>query len=458
MQKEIFNRGPIACGIDASPILKYQGGINTHGFSVMVDHVISVVGWGTDATEGMYWIVRNSWGEFWGEQGYIRVKSGSLALERSCAWAVPKDFTAPERENGMHCYEDGSNCKASSSEKASKSEKTKVEEKPKDQEKLAPTEKAPRQSEVLSKEDTEALGVVWMGNSSETSSHLKLETPADLPSDFTWCNKSGVNYCSASLNQHIPQYCGSCWAHGSVSALQDRIKIARNNKGIDIQLSVQHILNCGGVGSCHGGTIAGPYQWLKSISDKTGTGISYTTSQPYAACSSENNVGICKGADWTCTAQNTAVTCATFGKDCVGLSNYPNATISEYGSISGKAAMQKEIYARGPIACGLDASPLRDYTTGIITTPSASTDHVISVVGWGTDATEGLYWIVRNSWGEYWGEHGYVKVKSGALNLEAAGCAWAVPKDFTAPEHNNQFHCFEDGSNCNSAEGQTLVI
>ena len=69
-----------------------------------------------------------------------------------------------------------------------------------------------------------------------------------------------------SRNQHIPQYCGSCWAHGSVSALGDRVKIARGGKGIDINLSVQHILNCANVGSCHGGSVDGPYQWLQQIS------------------------------------------------------------------------------------------------------------------------------------------------------------------------------------------------
>jgi len=221
---------------------------------------------------------------------------------------------------------------------------------------------------------------------------------------------------------------------------------------------VQHILNCGNVGSCHGGTVDGVYQWLREISDKTGSGISYTTANPYYACSSEIEDGMCKGGDWTCSAKNVAVTCGTFGEACVGLDKYPNATISEFGSVTGKDAMMKEIFNRGPIACGIDANPLRDYTTGIVTDASSDTDHVISVVGWGTDSKDGLYWVVRNSWGEYWGEHGFVRVKSGALNLEDAGCAWAVPKDFTAPERNNQFHCFEGGDNCKASMRETTIV
>lgn len=41
------------------------------------------------------------------------------------------------------------------------------------------------------------------------------------------------------------------------------------------------------------------------------------------------------------------------------------------------------------------------YTGGIATQHSTMTDHVVSVVGWGTDKKEGRYWHVRNSWGEY---------------------------------------------------------
>merc|ERR1711965_16911 len=66
---EIYKRGPVAAGINAEPILDYQGGIVTDDDpdKQMVNHIVSIVGWGTDKETGTkYWIVRNSWGEYWG--------------------------------------------------------------------------------------------------------------------------------------------------------------------------------------------------------------------------------------------------------------------------------------------------------------------------------------------------------------------------------------------------------
>lgn len=305
-----------------------------------------------------------------------------------------------------------------------------------------------RRSELLSRSEVEAKGITWRGNSS--NSHHELLELETYPADFTWCNKNGVNYCTMSRNQHIPQYCGSCWAHGTLSALADRIKIARKAQGIDINLSVQHLMNCGTAGTCNGGSVDGPYQWIQEITRKTGTGISYETSQPYLACSYDSNEGFCPKIDTTCKPINVARTCGSFSSEggaCNGLTKYPNATVVDYGSISGFSAMQKEIYNRGPIACGIDASFLLNYESGIMKTRGESVDHVISVVGWGTDPVDGFYWIVRNSWGEFWGEMGYVRVAKGALSLEEQ-CSWAVPGTFTAPEFNNQFPCHEGGDNC----------
>jgi len=267
-----------------------------------------------------------------------------------------------------------------------------------------------------------------------------------VPAEYNWCDVDGKNYCTMNRNQHIPQYCGSCWAHGAVSALGDRIKIARNGEGIDINLSVQHVLNCQGGGSCYGGTVDGVYQWLHGLS-RRGTGISYETSNPYLACSSDSEAGFCGHLDLTC--DDVALTCSTFpemGGHCQELSSYPNATISEYGEVSGAARMKKEIYARGPISCGIDAAPILNYTSGIASDRGSYIDHVVSVTGWGEE--DGVpYWWVRNSWGEYWGEMGYVRVALGnnALHLEEQ-CAWAVPASFTTVD--NQVHCYEGGENC----------
>merc|ERR1719335_1120226 len=305
--------------------------------------------------------------------------------------------------------------------------------------------KSGRMSEVWDRTKVEAAGLVWRGN--HTVSPLPHETlkSQELPEAFSWGDK---NLLTMSRNQHIPQYCGSCWAHGSISALGDRIKIARKGEGIDINLSVQHMLNCGGVGSCHGGSVDGPYQWISSIS-KSGAGIAYDTANPYMACSSESKQGFCPYADWTCKAENVARTCSTFPPSgfCAALDKYPNATISDYGSISGAAAMQKEILNRGPISCGVDAVPLLKYQGGIISAPGSGVDHVISIVGWGTDAKEGKYWIVRNSWGQYWGEMGYFRAKFGSLMLEEQ-CSWAVPGAYTSTDN---YPCYEDGTNCKSS-------
>jgi len=303
-----------------------------------------------------------------------------------------------------------------------------------------------RQSERWTDEQVHAAG--WIPRANSSNSHDLLHEPASYPDSFTWCDKDGVNYCTMSRNQHIPQYCGSCWAHGAISALADRVKIARNAKGIDINPSVQHLLNCGTAGSCNGGDESSAYQWIM----KNG-GISTETSQPYLACSSDSKEGFCSHVNTRCSALNTARTCGSFTKEggpCTGLSHYPNITIKEHGSISGKHAMMKEIFHRGPVACGIASDPLLNYEAGIVTEHSSDLDHTISVVGWGTDASVGKYWIVRNSWGEFWGEYGYVRVKFGALGLK--DCSWATVKDFTAPEKRNQFHCHEGGDNCKAAE------
>jgi len=273
--------------------------------------------------------------------------------------------------------------------------------------------------------------------------------PQDLPNEHNWCNLNGRSFCTMNRNQHLPQYCGSCWAHGAVSALGDRVKIARNTtKKTEINFSVQHVLNCINMGSCHGGSTDGVYSWMHFQQFLKGSswGLSFETSMPYMGCSSESKEGFCKHADTTCS-DGVARTCSTFsenGGKCVNLKQYPNVTISQQGGVNGADKMAAEIYARGPIACGIDATKILDYEGGVMDVQGDGIDHVISVTGWGEENGQ-QYWWVRNSWGEYWGEMGFIRVRKGnnALNLEEQ-CTWAVPARWT----ETNFPCYEDGSNC----------
>lgn len=240
--------------------------------------------------------------------------------------------------------------------------------------------------------------------------------PADLPDDFSWANVDGVSYLTHSLNQHIPQYCGSCWAHGALSALADRIKIARGpaprsnggSGGAEINLSIQYILNCGHsvAGSCHGGSHTGVYELIQ----QTGF-VPYDSCMPYIACSTDSSDGFCPSVDTTCSPNNTCRTCDGSG-NCHAIERFPNATVAEYGSYSyftdgfGAVAdkIKAEIYARGPVAAGVNAEPIVNYEGGVVNNTkiwNMMVNHIVSIVGWGTDKTTGLqHWIVRNSWGQ----------------------------------------------------------
>lgn len=229
-----------------------------------------------------------------------------------------------------------------------------------------------------------------------------LDPNKDLPQNFSWGDVHGRSYLTHSLNQHIPHYCGSCWAHAALSSLADRIKIDRNGAGPDINLSIQFILNCGSeAGSCHGGSMLKTFKFIKNIGF-----VPFETCMPYLACSSESTWGFCPFVDTTCSPINTCRTCMHGEDECVALDVFPNATVAEYGVIENDVeAVKAEIFARGPVTAGLWGKSLSNFRGGSIfddvDAPRNST-HAVSIVGWGLDeSTDQRYWIVRNSWGTF---------------------------------------------------------
>lgn len=101
MKAELYANGPISCGVHATENweLNYKGGIYSEVVRFpKVNHEISVVGYGYDEeSDQEYWIGRNSWGSYWGEQGFFRMKmhGDNLAIESQCIAGTPT-FEKPD--------------------------------------------------------------------------------------------------------------------------------------------------------------------------------------------------------------------------------------------------------------------------------------------------------------------------------------------------------------------------
>jgi len=126
---------------------------------------------------------------------------------------------------------------------------------------------------------------------------------------------------------------------------------------------------------------------------------------------------------------------------CWGMPTYIGYGVREYGNMSGELAMMKEIYARGPIACsGVTSVDFVQHFTensGVLKDGvyrdstrynESDIDHIMEITGWGETANGDKYWIVRNSWGTYWGVAGWFKLERGKNSLLIEEhCDWAVP-------------------------------
>lgn len=84
LKRLVYEHGAVGTSVFASDgplvsIQKYAGGIFSGCQSNRTSHAVVVVGYGTDTINGKrkdYWLIKNSWGKGWGENGFIRLERG----------------------------------------------------------------------------------------------------------------------------------------------------------------------------------------------------------------------------------------------------------------------------------------------------------------------------------------------------------------------------------------------
>ncbi|XP_071448321.1 digestive cysteine proteinase 1 [Hetaerina americana] len=178
--------------------------------------------------------------------------------------------------------------------------------------------------------------------------------------------------------------CGSCWSFGTTGAIEGAYFL---KYGHLVRLSQQALIDCSwgyGNNGCDGGEDFRSYQWMMK----------------HGGLPSEDEYGPYMGQDGYCHVNSTKLVARITG--------YVNVT-------SGNATALKYAVSRhGPISVAIDAShkTFSFYSNGVYYDSECGNkpeqlDHAVLVVGYG-DMNGKPYWLVKNSWSNYWGNDGYV--------------------------------------------------
>ncbi|XP_072378111.1 cathepsin L-like proteinase [Diabrotica undecimpunctata] len=203
---------------------------------------------------------------------------------------------------------------------------------------------------------------------------------AEVPDSIDWRQKSAV------LEVKDQGNCGSCWAFSATGSLEGQNHIIN---GKSVSLSEQELLDCStdyGNGDCEeGGLMTSAFEYIKD------NGIESESSYPY------------KGIQGLC--QRRA------GQSVIQIQGYKEIENND-------EALRQAVGTVGPISAAMYAEPIQFYFGGIFDNKACYNDesyldHGVLVVGYGEENNK-PYWIVKNSWGQWWGEQGYFRIERNA--------------------------------------------
>lgn len=227
-----------------------------------------------------------------------------------------------------------------------------------------------------------SLGYIPLEDYDESSLNIiTLPSPTGtLPTTFDWRNYKNGDWTTPVRDQGS---CGSCWAFGAIGALEAAMNIEYNDSTVDIDLSEQYLVSCGPGHGCEGGWAQRSFQWMIS----TG-GALPESCFPYEASDIPCDE---KCDDW----ENHLLPVKEYWTADHPTDEEIKQALIDYGPLVADTAVYDDWYGyRG----GVYIHPQM---------PEESEDdinHQPVIVGYNDDEE---CWIIKNSWGKYWGENTY---------------------------------------------------